>query len=128
MKEAKVDNEEVKKSSSHQRFILGKTLYVSGEKVQFPIVMKMDKNYLIKREVIANVIDSDEVTFLCGEETLMDWKTILDFAERKLGLKENDKEVELIKGSHLLAKLELVGKWKDEEAVLLVKRKRMQIL
>ena len=51
----------------------------------------------------------------------MEWKTILDFGERKLGFKEKQKDVELIKGSHLLVKLELVGRWKDEDAVFLVK-------
>ena len=85
LREAKVDNEEVKKSNSYRRFRLGKTLYVSGEKVQFPVVMKTDKNDFIKREVIANVIDSDKVTFLCGEETLMEWKTFLDFGKRGKG-------------------------------------------
>ena len=112
LKEAKVDNEEVKKSSSNRRFRLGKTLYVSTEKVKFPIVMKTDRNDFIKREVTANVIESDEVTFLCGEETLMEWKTVLDFGERKVGFKEQKKDIKLIKGSHLLAKLELVGRWK----------------
>ena len=50
----------------------------------------------------------------------MDWKTILDFADRKLGFKEKNKTVDLIKGSHLLVKLELVGKWRDDDAVFLV--------
>ena len=54
----------------------------------------------------------------------MEWKTILDFAERKLGFKEKDKNVDLVKGSHLLAKLELVGKWRDEDAVFLVKEEK----
>ena len=121
MKDAKVDNEEVKRESSCRRFRLGKTLYISEEKIQFPVVMKTDKKDLIKKEVTANIIDSDEVTFLCGEETLMKWNTTLDFAERKLGFKENNKAVELIKRSHLLVKLELVGKWKDEDVVLLLK-------
>merc|ERR1712237_263506 len=79
-----------------------------------------DTNDFIKRELTANSIQSNEVNFLCGEETLMDWKTILDFADRKLRFKEKDKAVDLIKGSHLLVKLELVGKWKDEDAVFLV--------
>jgi len=39
LKEAKVDNEEVQKSSSNRRFRLGKTPYISTEKVTFPIVM-----------------------------------------------------------------------------------------
>ena len=83
--------------------------------------MKTDNNNFVKRDVTANIIESNEVNFLCGEETLMDWKTILDFADRKLGFKEKNKAVDLIKGSHLLVKLELVGKWRDEDAVFLVK-------
>ena len=50
------------------------------------------------------------MTFLCGELTLMEWKTVLDFAEQKLGFKEQEKNVMLVKGSQLLAKLELVGR------------------
>ena len=33
-----------------------------------------------------------------------------DFSEQKLGFKEQENNVVLIKGSHLLAKLELVGR------------------
>ena len=86
------------------------------------MVLKMDKGDLIKREVMANIIGSEEVTFLCGEQTLMEWKTVLDFTEQKLGFKEQEKNVVLIKGSHLLAKLELVGRWKDDDAVFLVEK------
>ena len=100
---------------------MGKTPYVSTEKVKFPVVMKTDQDDFIKREVTANVIESDKVNFLCGKATLKEWKKVLDFEESKLGFKEKNKEVDLIKGSHMLVKLELVGKWKDEDAVLLVK-------
>jgi len=72
VKEAKIDDEEIKKSSSAWRFRLGKTLYISEQKVQFPVVLKTDRDDFIKREVIANVIDSEEVTFLCGEQTLLE--------------------------------------------------------
>ena len=72
LKESKVDNEEVQKSSSNQRFRLGKTPYISKEKVTFPVVMKTDSNDFIKRELTANIIESNEVNFLCGEETLME--------------------------------------------------------
>ena len=67
LKEAKVDHKEVEKSSSNRRFRLGKTPYVSSEKVKFPVVMKTNKNDFIKREVTANMIESDEVNFLCGK-------------------------------------------------------------
>ena len=103
---------------------MGKTLYLSKDKVYFLVVLKTDKGDLIKREVTANIIESEEVTFLCGEQTLMEWKTVLDFAEQKLGFKEQGKNVVLVKGSNLLAKLELVGRWKDEEAVFLVEKEK----
>ena len=48
LKETKFDNKEVQKSSSNRRFRLGKTPYVSTEKVKFPVVMKTDKNDFIK--------------------------------------------------------------------------------
>ena len=48
LKEAKVDDEEVEKSSSNRRFRLGKTLYISVEKVKFPVVMKTDGDNFIK--------------------------------------------------------------------------------
>ena len=54
----------------------------------------------------------------------MEWKTVLDFAEQELGFKEQEKSVVLVKGSHLLAKLELVGRWKDEDAVFLVEKEK----
>ena len=47
------------------------------------------------------------MTFLCGEETLVEWKTTLYFGRRKLGFEEEKKEVPLIKESNLLVKLEL---------------------
>ena len=79
IEEAKVENEEILRNSNNRRFILGKTPYVSTKKVTFPVVMKTDGNEFIKREVTANIIESNEVNFLCGEETLVNWKTILDF-------------------------------------------------
>merc|ERR1712030_82969 len=105
--EAKVDNEEITKSSSNRRFRLGKTPYISTEKVTFPVVIKTDDNDFMKRSVTANVIQSNEVNCLCGEETLVDWRTVLDFEDRKLGFKEQKKRVDLIKRSHLVVKLEL---------------------
>ena len=60
--------------------------------------MKMDKDDFIKREVTANVIDSNDVNFLCGKETLKEWKSMLDFEDSKLGFKEKYKEVDLVRG------------------------------
>ena len=88
MRNMEMEDEGVERSEDSKRFRLGKTLYVSKEKVKFPILMKTDKDGIIKEETTANVIDSDEVTFLCGEETLVEWKTTLYFGRRKLGFKE----------------------------------------
>ena len=93
LKEAKVDDKEVQKSSSNRQFRLGKTPYISTEKVTFPVVMKTDNDDFIKRDVTANIIESKEINFLCGEGTLMDWKTILDFADRKLDLKKRTRQL-----------------------------------
>merc|ERR1712105_210462 len=98
--------------------------YISTEKVTFPVVMKTDDNDYIKRDVTANVIESNEVNFLCGEETLVDWRTVLDFEDGKLGFKEQKKRVDLIKRSHLVVKLELIGKWNEDEAVFLVREEK----
>ena len=46
----------------------------------------------------------------------------IDHEEDKLEFKEKDKKVKLIesKGGHLIAQLELVGKWEDKDAIYLV--------
>jgi len=92
------------------------------------VVLKNGKDDFIKKEVTANVIDSEEITFLCEEKTLCEWKVILDFEDQKLGLKEKDDTVfsvfeggnfiDLIasKGGHMLAKLEMVGIENNGEA------------
>ena len=36
--------------------------------------MKTENDDYIKKSVMANVIDSDEVNFLCGKETTKGWK------------------------------------------------------
>ena len=49
-------------------------------------------------------------------------KLRIDHEEDKLEFKEKDKKVKLIesKGGHLIAQLELVGKWEDKDAIYLV--------
>ena len=101
IKEAKVEDESIVKASSNRRVRLRKTPYISTEKVTFPIVIKTDDDDLIKREVTANVIESDEVNFLCGEETLQGWRTVLNFEDKKLGFKGIEKMVELKKQGNL---------------------------
>ena len=69
---------------------MGKTVYLSGKEVIFPIVMKTDKDDFVKREVVANVIYSEEVNFLCGKETIKEWKTNVYFEDDKIEFKEQE--------------------------------------
>ena len=103
---------------------MGKTVYLSEEEVTFPIIMKTDRGDFVKREIVASVIDSEEVNFLCGKETIKKWKTKVDFEEYKQEFKAKDNNVELIEseGGHLLARLELVGTWKNDKAFYLVEK------
>ena len=80
------------------------------EKVKFPVRIKTDGGSLIKKNITVNVIESDEVTFLCGEGTLVELRMTLYFGKRKLVFEEIKKEISLIKGSHLAVKLERVGR------------------
>ena len=126
VKEAKVDKNDLIYKGCARRFRLGKTLYVSNNEVRFPIILKTDKNDYIKREIEANIIDSDEVTFLCGKKTLKELKTTLDFSEDRLEFKEKGKSVNLkmSEGGHMIAKLEIVGEWKNEDVIYLVKSEK----
>ena len=47
----------------------------------------------------------------------------MNFSEDRLSFEEKDKVIKLIvsEGGHSLVRLELVGTWNDDEAVLLVK-------
>ena len=66
LKDAKVDEEDIERQSCVRRFRLGKTLYMSYMEVTFQVVMKTD---CVKRDIVSNVIDSEEVNFLCGRKT-----------------------------------------------------------
>ena len=124
IKEAKVDDNEMNYKNCVRRFRLGKTLYISTSEVTFPIVMKVEGNDYVRREITANIIDSDEVTFLCGQKTLTDWKTALYFAEQKLKFTEKGKStgLNLSEGGHMLVNLERVGEWTDEDSICFVKK------
>ena len=88
LQDAKVDEESVKRKSCARRFRMGKTVYLSKIEVTFPIVMKTENNDYIKKSVTENVIDSDEVNFLCGKATTKRWKIKVDMEEDKLEFKE----------------------------------------
>ena len=55
---------------------------------------------------------------------IKEWKLRIDHEGDKLEFKEKDKKVRLIesKGGHLIAQLELVGKWEDKDAIYLVEK------
>ena len=56
---------------------------------------------------------------MLGRETIKEWKLRIDHEEDKLKFKEKDKKDKLIesKGRHLIAQLELVGKWEYKDAI-----------
>ena len=85
--------------------------------------MKVEENYYIRRDIKTNIIDSDKVTFLCGQKTLTEWKTALYFAEKKLKFIEMGKctQLNLSEGGHMVVNLKRVGKWNNEDSIYLVK-------
>ena len=85
--------------------------------------MKTENDDPVKKSVTANVINTDEVNFLCGRETTKGWKIKVDMEEDKLEFKEQGKIVKLKEweGGHLLVKLEQVGNDFDEESVNFLK-------
>ena len=82
-----MSEEDLEKFSDIKRIRLGETVYVSKERMTMPVWMETETGELMREEVEANIIDSKEVGFLCREETLRDWKTILHFKRRRLLLK-----------------------------------------
>ena len=123
LKDMKVDEDEIEKKGCC-RFRMGVITYLNEVEIRFPIVLKTDNGDYMKREVTAYIIDADRVNFLLGRETIKEWKLRIDHEEDKLEFKEKGKKVELIesKGGHLIAQLELVGKWKDKDAIYLVEK------
>ena len=74
-----MDEENVKRQSCARRFRLRRAVYLSEMEVTIPVVLKTDANYFVKRDIVANVISSDEVNFLCGRKTIIEWKTKVDY-------------------------------------------------
>ena len=60
----KVSDEDVKKRSCTGHLKLGRTVYLSSVEVEFPVVMKTDEIDFVKRRIVTNVIESDEINFL----------------------------------------------------------------
>ena len=78
--EEKVVNEkDLEYKNCVRRFRMGKNVYVSTKEVRFPIVVKVEGDDYIKREVTANIIEKEEELFLCGRQTLTEWKIAVFF-------------------------------------------------
>ena len=124
IKVARVKSEDISYKDSARRFRLGETLYTSKKEVKFPIVMKIEENDYIRREVKANVIDFDGISILCGLNTMTDWDTSIRFRRRELEFVEQGKNTPLTisVGGHMIVDLERVGDWSEEESILLVKK------
>ena len=124
LQDAKISQKKIKRENCARRFRMGQTVYLSDTRVTFPIVMKTEDKDYVKRNLVANLINLDEVNFLCGKETNKGWKTKVDMKEHKLEFRDQDKVVELweSEGCHKLAKLEEVGNWFDDESVYLVEK------
>ena len=73
----------------------GKTVYLSDTEITFPIVMKTEDKDYVKRNLVANLINSDEVNFLGGKQTIKGQKTKVDVEEDKLEFRDQDKVEEL---------------------------------
>ena len=97
---------------------------MSGVEEEFPIVLETDEDDFVKRRLTANVIQLDDVKFLCRMETIKEWRTKVDFEDDRLKFKDKGKNVEIAEseGDHLMAKLELMGTWKKNDAIYLVER------
>ena len=85
--------------------------------------MKTENDDYVKKSVMANVINADEVNFLCGRETTKGWKNKVDMEEDKKELKEQGQIVKLkeSEGGHQLVKFEQVTIDFDEESINFLK-------
>ena len=101
---------------------MGETTYLIEVEIKVPIVLKTDSGDYVRRELTVYIIDAERVNFIFRRETIKDWRISLDFEEDKLEFKGKEKNVNLIesKGGHLLAQLEVVGTWKNKDAIYLV--------
>ena len=90
----------------------------------FPIVLKTEDGEYIRRIVIAYMINAERVNFLLGKESIKELDIMVDVPGDRIVFKEKKKKVETKEstGGHILVNLELVGKWEDSEAILLVEK------
>ena len=69
LKEMKLNEDDIRRMRDDRKFKLGRMTYRSMEVVTFPVRMRTVLGGLKEMKVTANVIDSDEVNFLCGDNT-----------------------------------------------------------
>ena len=120
----KVDESEIKRKSCCRRFRMGETTYLSEIEITFPIVMKTEDDGYMRRKLIAYMIDAERVNFLLGKESIKELDIMVDVPGDRIVFKQKEKKVETKEstGGHILVNLELVGKWEDSEAILLVEK------
>ena len=120
----KVDESEIKRKSCCRRFRMGETPYLKEIEITFPIVLKTDDGEYMRRKVIAYIIDAERVNFLLGKESIKELDIMVDVPGDRIVFKEKKKKIETKEstGGHILVNLELVGKWEDSEAILLVEK------
>merc|ERR1712240_310669 len=90
----KVDNDEIREKRSDRSFRIGERVYLSEVEVRFPIGLKTDSGDYIKREVKADMIDADRVSFLLGMQTMKEWRLTIDHSEDILIFKDKRAELE----------------------------------
>ena len=105
-------------------FEMGTDVYQSKEKVKFPVQVRTEKGELVERQVSANVIKLRGVSFLCGEETLVDCRAKVHFGRRRMMFGECNDGVELLRGSHLGMRLEML----ENEFEQALKRKSLVMM
>ena len=87
-------------------------------------MLKTEDGEYMRRKVIAYIRDAERVKFLLGQESIKEIDIMIDVPGERIVLKEKKKKVKIKEstGGHILVNLELVGKWKDSEAILLVEK------
>ena len=84
IEEKAVDERELKYKHCVRRFRMGKNVYMSRKEIRFQIVIRVENDDYIKREMTANIIENEEELFLCGRQTLTEWKIAVFFENNRL--------------------------------------------
>ena len=124
LKDIKVDESEIENKSCCRRFKMGETIDLREIEIRFPILLKTDEGEYMRRQVTVYIIDAERVNFLLGRETIKELDMMIDVPDDKIVFKEKGMKVGTVesKGGHSVVNLELVGKWKDSDAIYLVEK------